>query len=197
MKMDDQKDGRNIAGSWQRIGHGDQQAHTVIYDFYCERLRAFVWHKITDKDRKQRYDQDLAHDVFTKIWADQSNPTHQGERTRDEIWKFLLLCANGIVIDRRRHENCKGLPTQSISIQGCDESVFALTSRDDRDIECEDELNAFLNSLPNDNLRDVCDKLAHDVPKNKIADLIGKTSRTVCRKLDLIRGYWNKFASRK
>lgn len=158
--------------------------------------------KIYDRHRRLISPDEIASNAFLALFTGLHENRFNKVRNRDELWQMLTLIAARDAINEQEKIQAQKRGGGKI----CDSSAFGpqgignvqdYVQRDPPPevfVELEELSQRLLRNLPSDEIRNVAIWRMAGYSNVEIAEKLGKTERTVERKLNLIRKIWSKLA---
>lgn len=197
----------NITGWIARLKEGDSRAAQVLWEAYFERIVTLARRLLGPSSRRVEDEEDVAICVFNSVYQRATAGRFPQLNDRHDFWRLLVKISERKASNQRKfHRRQKRGGGQ---VRG--ESVFigpdgSYTEPGIGNVSAPDptpELAAavaetcrdLLNELPDDTLRRVALRKMEGFTNIEIAQQLDCTSRTVERKLRLIREHWSRHAA--
>lgn len=184
---------------------GDDEAARLIWNRYFEKLLEVARRRLGRMPRRSFDEEDVAVSVFDSLCNGAEAGRFQEMRDRTDLWKLLVTITRQKAVDRIRRETAQkrgGGGTRGESDfkhgDGDDEQMSAIDAmlREDPTPEIlvamEEQTQRMLKLLRDDSLRQVAVLKLNGYANAEVADQMSVTTRTVERKLALIRQAWKK-----
>ena len=184
------------------IGKHDNSAAEAIWHRFFERLCNYAKSKIYDRHQRLVAPEEIASNAFMALFTGLRENRFEKVRNRDELWQMLTLIAARNAINERekiqtqKRGGGKVGGSSAFGAQGIN-NVQDYVQRDPPPevyVEIEELSQRLLRNLPSDELRNVAIWRMAGYSNAEIAEKLGKTERTVERKLNLIRGIWSELS---
>jgi len=166
------------------LKRGDEQAALALWERYLPRLRAVANRTLSAVPRTAADQSDALQDAQLSFWKKAAAGNLPDDLNQNSLWGLLRV----IVFRKALRQVRKGrveVPEAAIPEFRIDD-IFAQVSSADFDLHCEELLLKL-----DDSLRQIALLKLVNHKNKEIARLIGRSEKTVQRKLDLIRVLWN------
>ncbi len=181
------------------IGKQNNDAADIIWHRFFERLCRYAKSKIYDRHQRLIAPDEIASNAFLALFKGIRENRFEKVRNRDELWQMLTLIAarNAISEQAKLQSQKRGGGKVGGSSAFGEHGIGNVQDYVQRDpppevfVELEELSQRLLRSLPNDELRNVAVWRMAGYSNEEIAEKLGKTERTVERKLNLIRSIWS------
>lgn len=190
----------SISACFDQLAAGDDQAFRKLWERYFDGLLVVARKKLGNAPRRSFDEEDIALSVFECLRNGAADGRFAEMRDRTDLWKLLVTITQQKAIDRIRRETAQkrgGGMTRGESAWGDPadgraglQSFMQNEPTPDHLVACEEEKNELLSNLRDDSLRRVAVLRLNGHTNAEIAEMLGVTSRTVERKLSLIRNAW-------
>jgi DNA-directed RNA polymerase specialized sigma24 family protein len=188
---------KSITILFQELQDGDAQAAAKLWTRFFERLVDFARGEMQNTNRRVSDEEDIACGVMTALCrrADQGClPTIEN---RDDLWHLLLSWTRHDIIDHvRKHQRLKRgggkVRGDSILAGGPNDwgQILGTAPAPDLIAEMEEQYQELLEKLPDKVLRSIAVDKMNGFTHQQLARKLAVSTRTVERKLDLIRRHW-------
>ena len=180
----------------------DQEAARLLWNRYFERLIIEARKQLGRTPRRQVCEEDVAASVFMSLCNGASKGRFAEVASRDELWRLLVVLTKCKVIDQKRHlkRQKRGngkVAGESIFLQGTDaerrhglDALAGNTPTPEFLAIVDEESQRLMDLLRDDLLRSVAQYRLEGFSTAEIAEKTGISSRSVDRKLQLIRDTW-------
>ena len=176
------------------LREGERDAEAVLYSHFFPRLVALARERF-DADRDPVAGADAtAQSVFQLLSRGAQRGRFNNITDRDDLWRILVVATRRKVIDqtRRRQSLKRGGGTNHVSLH---DVVAESATNPDSVVAMEEQMQVLMQGLRDDVLRSIAaDRLA-GFTNDEIAERLGVSTRTVERKLALIRDDWKKISA--
>ena len=182
----------------------DHEPARLLWNRYFERLIREATKQLGSTPQRHVHEEDVAASVFSSLCRGVANGRFSELGSRDELWRLLVVLTRCKVIDRKRHlkRQRRGggeVASESIFLRGtADERRRGLDALEGDDFTPEklaifnEECQRLLGMLRDDTLRTVAICRLEGFSNEEIAEKLRISSRSVERKLNLIRSSWLK-----
>lgn len=182
------------------VGEHDQSAAELIWQRFFDRLCGYARSKIYDRHRRLIAPDEIAANAFLALFTGLKEKRFEKVRNRDELWQMLTLIAARDAINEQEKLQAQKRGGGKVSGSSAFGSQGIGNVRDyvQRDpppevfVELEELSQRLLRNLPSDELRNVAIWRMAGYSNAEIAEKLGRTERTVERRLNLIREIWSK-----
>lgn len=181
---------------------GDSEAVLRLFERYWDFLVAAAQTHLNNKPRPLGDEEDLAQSVLISLCRGAADGRLNGLANRDELWGLLLSITQRKAIDRVRYHNRlkrgggRVANEADLAARSDDETGFRLDQlkgsvpTPEFLVLIEEETGQLLGLLRDESLCQIAIWRMEGFTVTEIADKIGKGTRTVERKLELIRKTW-------
>lgn len=193
----------SVTGWFYELQEGEEGALQKLWEHFSDRLIEFASQKLVNSPKRLGDEQDVANSVFHCLYRSASAGRLRSVRNRDELWWLLLAMAKQKAIDHQRRENAvkRGAvktynPSDGDSI-GLRLGGFGLEDliADEPSTESvailQEELEHLFKLLPTELHKTIALQRLEGYSISEIANCHSVSSRTVERKLELIRNKWS------
>ncbi|EAQ78574.1 sigma-70 family RNA polymerase sigma factor [Blastopirellula marina] len=187
----------------QGVRDGSKTSVNVVVDKYFSRIVRAAEKRISAGKQRAADGDDVAASVFESLWkrSDRGDFSDSDFKDADELWGYLSRMARSKVVDHIRRENAA--KRGGGKVRG--ESVFLVRGTDGAcGIEAvapshfsPDELAEFsewqgqlLDALQEERLREIATMRLEGYDTEEIGESVGLSTRSIRRKLVLIRDIW-------
>lgn len=181
----------------------DAEAAQRLWDRYANKLVDLARQRLGKAPKGIADEEDIAQNVFHSVWRAATAGRLGDVRNRDDLWWLLLAITKQKVVDHIRRESAQkrgaGLVSSEAAMAAdARENAFTLDWLVGEDptpeflIVLEEQNNRLLRILRNDDLRSVAVSRIEGYTVPEIAEDLSISTRTVERKLQLIRKAWAK-----
>jgi DNA-directed RNA polymerase specialized sigma24 family protein len=185
---------------------GELAAAERLWRRYADSLLEVARKNLRDAPKVGGDEHDIAQSVFRNICSGAAEGRFRDVRNRDELWWLLLTITRQKVVDHIRRETAAkrggGKVIRESDVPGDpDDSVFTLDAivADDPTPEfvaiLEEETQRLMGLLRDDLLRQVALARIEGYTVPEIAQMVGVSTRSIERKLKLIRNSWASHGS--
>lgn len=193
-----QNDPGSITQALTRLGANDEEAAYLLWSRFFRRLSQFAESRIFPQHRRLVSPDDIASQALMALVEGCREEKFSKVRNRDDLWQLLTLIAARRVINeqtcRQRQKRGNGRVATECDLNGTE--VGQLTEFVRRDlspeqfVQLKELLEELMLALPNEKLQAVAQARLGGFSAQEIASQLGCATRTVDRKLELIREIW-------
>jgi RNA polymerase sigma factor (sigma-70 family) len=172
-----------------RLKAGQPEAPQRLWERYFQRLVSLARTMLRDAPRAAADEEDVALDAFECFCRAAKSGRYPQLNDRGNLWKLLVLLTGHKALDWVRHErrHKRGRPlTESEHL----ELIVDREPTPEFALEVADECRRLLASLEDDDLKQVALRKMEGYTTEEIAAQMRYTSRSIERKLQLIRRIW-------
>lgn len=179
----------SVTGWFHALKSGDEVAAHNLWHRYFQRLTEYA---VRSLDQKVLYDEDdLAVSVFDSLFAAVKEGRYNELANRDELWLLLVTIARNKTIDQHRYETRqKRRPENGELLTDSAGIVEDPQASPDWSVIFADEFERLLDSLGNEELREIALLRFEGHTIAEIAEARQCGTATVKRKLAMIRKIW-------
>ena len=183
----------SITGWLHKLAEGDRQAAEKIWQRYFCRLVGLARHKLRDFPRRAADEEDVALSAFDSFCRGMEQGRFPDLMDRQHLWGLLLTItvrkAGHLVRDQQRQK--RGGAEQAARLEDW-EGVLGREPSPDLALEMTEAYQRLLNLLPGPALRSVAVWRMEGTSVEEMARSLNCSTRSVKRKLGLIREIWEK-----
>ena len=196
-------DYRSVTLWLNELKEGSDDAASQLWRRYFERLVLLAKQRLGKAPKRIADEEDIAINVFRSLCDGIENGRFDQLDDRDDLWKLLVVMTRHKAMNQMRHQTAKkrgGRDVKGHSIFErkalVDSNVadFDVFFSDDPTpeflVEVQEEQDRLLNLLADDSHRDIAKLRLQGFSVDETAKQIGISSRSVKRKLALIREAW-------
>ena len=194
----------SVTGWIERVRFGEDSKLEPLFDRYFQRLQDFAKRRIRSGSRVVTSEDDVALSVLRMLWEGLQRGSFHYVRNRQDLWSFLIRVSLRKIIDNQRRMSRRG--QGRMEVRACDVEArrigplrnsvvdrFAFDLNDPAELAHVVELSrTFLDRLDCDEMRSVAILRMQGFTSAEIAREISKSTRTVERKLRIIRQTWDE-----
>jgi RNA polymerase sigma factor (sigma-70 family) len=193
----------NSVSQWiHQLKAGEADAAQQLWDRYAAQLVAAARRKLGDAPKRAADEEDVAQSVFNSLCRGAAAGRIQNVRTRDDLWWLLLAITRQKVVDHIRRETaekrgagrvlaetaCAAGPTGAFSL----DQLMSEEPTPDYLVALAEEHRRLLGLLRDDRLRRIAESRIEGYTVEEIAADLSISTRSVERKLQLIRNVWTR-----
>jgi RNA polymerase sigma factor (sigma-70 family) len=175
-----------------QLKHGDADAAQKLWDRYCGQIVRLARKKIQALPRQAVDEDDLANSVFKSLCMGAARDHFSKLNDRDDLWQILFVLTERKAINLRQHgkrqKRDAGPMADGVDMDG----LCGREPTPEFAAEVAEECNRLLALLDDDELRFVALKKLEGYTTKEIAQMQGCVSRTVERRVELIRVIWER-----
>jgi RNA polymerase sigma factor (sigma-70 family) len=190
----------------QWIAHlkeGKADAAHRLWQRYATQLVELARRRLKDAPKRVADEEDVAASVFHSLCRGAAAGRFQSVANRDDLWWLLLAITKQKVVDHVRRETAQkrggGLTQHESGLNGKsdDSKWFSLDQIISEEptpeflVELEEQNDRLLGLLRDDNLRHIAVSRIEGFTVREIAGDLRVSTRSIERKLQLIRGMWS------
>lgn len=196
---------RGSVSVWiDQLKAGENEAAREIWERYFDKLLNVARRRLGSIPRRSFDEEDIAVSVFDSLYKGAEAGRFEEMRDRTDLWKLLVTITRQKAVDRIRREVAEkrgGGATRGESVfvnKNAPERMSGIDGmlREDPTPELlvamEEQNQRLLEILRDDTLRKVAVLKLHGYTNDEVADQLGVTTRTVERKLALVRQKWEQ-----
>lgn len=183
---------------------GNAIAAQQLWDRYAARLVEYAQRRMKDSPKRVADEEDIAASVFQTLCRGAAAGRFQNVKNRDDLWWMLLAITKQKVVDHVRRETAQKRGGGKVLIESCfagnadDSHGFVLdhlvsdTPTPEFLASLEEQHDRLLGLLRDDRLRQIAVFRIEGFTVPEIALDLQLSTRSIERKLKLIRGVWSK-----
>ena len=178
-----------------RARDGDVFGFEKLFEFYICRLRSFLRQRLTDQDRAEGFEDDLAIESMAAIWEDLTAGRFGHVKNREEFWFAMMRVAMSRAMDRRRYLRRK---KRLFKVMEAIEKYFNFCVEPNAHEDAFDFLEVwegFTKSLPDDQYREIIRLKMDGLDAEAIAEMLDVVPRTIFRKQAIMKNRWELLAA--
>ncbi len=183
---------------------GDERAAQHLWERYYSSLLRLARSKLTGMAGRAFDEQDVVLNVFEACYRGLQSGRFPNINDRHELWRLLITLTARKAIDGIRREQREKRGGGRVLVEA---DMNGLTGHSDEQwlaqvvgpeptpefaVMLAEDLDCRLDRLPNPTLRDICLWKMQGWTNDEIAGRLDCTTRTVERKLELIRKHWQE-----
>ncbi|MEW4561528.1 ECF-type sigma factor [Bremerella sp. JC770] len=179
----------------------DSESAAPLFERYFPRVARYVRRKLGKTTRRVVDEEDIAiatmHVCLDKIQRGMLTALSN----REQLWRMMATVASRQVIDLRRrvYANCRGGGTvrgESVFFHEDGSGISQVADKQspiDSYDNLREDVRAFVASLEDDNLRKIAELSLAGLDTSEISKRVGRTRRTVQRRLRMLHDAWQEF----
>jgi DNA-directed RNA polymerase specialized sigma24 family protein len=179
----------SVTGWLTRLQAGDEAAAQPLWERYFQRLVALARAKLHGAPRTAADEEDVALSAFDYWYRGVTEGRFPQLRDRKELWRLLVVVTAHKALDRLRHERRRKRRAAGVELAHL-EGVIGPEPSPEFAAEVADECRHLLQRLRDPELRTVAVWKMEGYTVAEIAARLDCVTRTVERKLQLIRAIW-------
>ena len=183
---------------------GDPAAAQKLWESYFDKLVTLARKRLRDAPRGAADEEDIALSALDSFCRGAERGQFRQLLDRDDLWQLLIVITARKVIDLKRREQRGSRVVSQAASPGPDESqtsaegwsleqIMGQEPTPEFAAQMAEESQRLLDVLGDETLRSVAIWKMEGHTNEEIARLLGVVTRTVERKLGVIRGLWEKF----
>lgn len=193
---------RSVTEWIRELKEGEDQAAKRLWDRYFSRLVACARKRLRNVPRRSFDEEDVAQSVFLSLCRGAEQGRFPKLNNRDDLWQLLVMLTRDKVVNQVRRNTRKkrggGLVRGDSIFRGTEGDragfdVFLGQAPDPKFLAALDEqYHRLLQALRTDDQRRVAELRLEGYSNDEIAAQLGVTTRSIERKLKIIRTQWTK-----
>src|SRR5437763_15051989 len=173
---------------------GDPEAAQKLWERYFQRLISLARSRLRGAPRRAEDEEDVALSAFDSFCRGAEAGRFPRLADRDDLWRLLVVITARKALHLVRDERRQKRGGETLSPPTALEQVVGQEPTPEFAAQVADECRRLLDSLGDEGLRSLAVWKMEGYTNDEIADRLGCASRTVERKLRLIRLSWEKEA---
>jgi DNA-directed RNA polymerase specialized sigma24 family protein len=187
-----------------QVKKGAAAAAQELFARYFRRLLGLARVKLQGKDLRVADEEDVVNSALAGFFLGAERGQYTQLHDRDDLWHLLVKItirkAERLVKEQRRQKRCpfreshgtaQGLPG-ALAVDVPVEQIADRKVRPDLEVLANETIEHLLRRLGNARLRAIALLKSEGYLNEEIASMLGCSSRTIARKLQLIRTIWNE-----
>lgn len=186
----------------QQLKEGDEQAAQQIWDKYFQRLVGVARKRLGDGPNRVADEEDVAINVFASLCRGAAKGNFEQLTDRQDLWMLLLTITKQKSVDEIRHRTRQkrgggAVRGESIFNRQADQSAIAGLSEMTSDeptpellMSADENFQYLLGLLRDETLSRIACMRMEGYTNDEVADQLQISTRSVERKLKLIRDTW-------
>ncbi len=190
---------QSITILFQQLRDGDPDSAHRLWERFFQRLVTYARSEMQHANRRVSDEEDIACGVMTALCRSADLQQLPEIDNREDLWNLLLAWTRHDIVDQVRKEN--RLKRGGGMVRG--DSVFAATPDGSADLidsspapdlvaEMQEQYERLLERLPDDLLKSIAVDKMHGANNSRLAEKLSVSTRTIERKLELIRKFWSR-----
>ena len=181
---------------------GDQQAAQKLWERYVQRLLERARHKLGHAPRRAADEDDVVQSAFANLFLGVREGRFSKLDDRQDLWQILVLLTDRRVTDQLRRagrrrdmevgESKLSAPQDSQSHEAGIAQLAAQEPTPEFAAQVAEQYHRLLDILGDDTLRQIAQWKMEGFTNEEVAKKLGCVTRTVERKLELIRQRWQE-----
>lgn len=194
----------SVTAWFHQLREGNVDAPERLWNRYFDRLVSLARVRMQNQPRRVSDEEDIAISVFETLRLGAENGNFSKISDRDDLWALLITITKRKVVNRVRWETAQkrgggDVRGESVfwkgdgqsSLWGLDQIAGDTPTPQFLESLCQAHEH-LLSTLQDDVLRTIAVRRLEGYSNDEIADELGVTTRTVRRKLNIIRECWAK-----
>ena len=184
----------SVTGWIGLLCEGDPDAAQKLWERYFHRLVGLARKKLQDAPRRAADEEDVALSAFTSFCKNAEEGRFPLLADRDGLWRLLVVLTARKAAHLRRDQTRqkRGGPAGEDPGEGDLEQALSREPDPEFAAQVAEECERLLGGLGDDELRSVALWKMEGYTTDEIAARLGYAPRSIKRKLQLIRGLWEK-----
>ena len=185
------------------LKQGENDAARQLWDRYFQQLVNLAGRKLGRADRRVSDEEDLALSVFRALSAGASAGRFDQLETREDLWSLLVAITSKKAVDqiRQQHASKRGggevrgnsvLGKAEDDTAGGFEQIVSRQPTPELLASLDEEYLRLMSLLSDDVQRDIIGYRLSGYQVTEIASLVGISTRSVERKLHVVREIWSR-----
>jgi DNA-directed RNA polymerase specialized sigma24 family protein len=183
------------------LKHGNREAAQHLWEKYFHRLVRLAGHKLRGRPLRAADQEDIALSAVDSVFRGIEAGRYPSLADRDDLWRLLMVITAHKVLRMVRNEGRqkrggkRTVLTQGDVPEGEEAAIEQILSREPTPefaAEVAEQCQRLLDDLPDDDLRRVAVRKMEGRSNEEIAAEMQCVTRTIERKLRLIRSIWQK-----
>lgn len=185
----------SITNILKKLKTGDdntqREAIKDLWEIYFQQLIIVARQRISDFPRRAKDEEDILISVFDSLWNKARSRSLDGYLDRFDLMKLLVTITKHRVYDYKRGEMRDKRDISKVS-DDATEDVVSQEPTAEFVVELQEDLEMLLSQLGDELLRNIAVKRMEGLSLRELAYAFQRSTRTIERKLDLIRSVWRK-----
>ena len=201
--MESHESGHSVSGWWEQLKSGQTEAADGLWRRYFERMVRTAKRSLPAGARRATDEEDVALSAFNSLCRGAKEGRFEAVQDRDDLWRLLVAITHQKVVDEIR----RGTSQKRGGGEVRGESAFIDITNLNKDginnaqglkptpefmAAVDDQHQNLMEQLRDDSLRELCQMRMEGYSNDEIAERLGITTRSVERKLQLIREKWSR-----
>lgn len=190
---------QSITILFQQLREGDADSAGRLWDRFFERLVRYAQSEMKHMNRRVSDEEDIACGVMTALCNLADRKKLPNIDNRHDLWHLLLSWTRHDIIDQVRKDNrvkrgggnVRGDSVLSDGVMGA-ARVIDSAPTPDLVAEMQEQYRRLLDCLPDELLRTLAVEKMHGTTNARLAKQLDLSTRTIERKLELIRKFWSR-----
>lgn len=174
-----------------RLQSQDEEALEILWQHYFPRLVKLAQQRFNADKYPAFAAEDVAQSALYGLYRRVHEGTAEHVASRDDLWRLLVTATRRRVVDAVRREYRLKRGGGIKFTQLCDD-IFAPQPTAETLAICNESLTELLSKLRDDTLRGIALLRMEGYSNSEISQQLNVSERTIERKLNLIRGDWQK-----
>jgi RNA polymerase sigma factor (sigma-70 family) len=170
---------------------GNQQAAQHLWKWYFQQMVQLARRKLRNSPRRVADEEDVALSAFYKLCRSVQDDRSSQLHDRNDLWRLLVRITAQKALDRIRYEHAQKRPPAQVGEPDL-EQIVGQEPTPEFVAQMADELQWLLDNLGDDELRSMVLWKMEGYTNEEIAAKLGRSGRTVERRLRLIRNLLEK-----
>ena len=186
-----------------QLKQGEQDNLQALWEAYLPRIVALARSKLFGASRTVSDEDDVAASVLKSVYFGIEEGRFPRLEDRNDLWQILVMITlrkvRNLVKHENRHKRSRARTQHLSTMPGTDDSGAAhfremIDGEPDPALATQmaDDLRALFEKLPDETMRNLARWKMEQCSNAEIAEKLGRSVKTVERKLQIIRGLWEK-----
>jgi DNA-directed RNA polymerase specialized sigma24 family protein len=167
-----------------------------LWDRYFTRLAVLARSRLAGTPQRDADEEDVALSALNSLFAGLKAGRFPNVTDRTTLWPLLVTLTSRKAINQVRRQRAAKRNPATETPHGRIDSVFDTEPTPQFALELAEETNRLLRLLPNETFVTIARSKLEGVTNDEIAERLGVSTRTIIRKLNLIRSLWRQEPNR-
>lgn len=180
----------SVTGWIRGAQDGDSLSEESLWNHYFDRVVALAKTRMFAIQASVYDEEDAAVSALHSMFRGIRNGRFPELHSRDNLWRLLILITHRKIVAQRRRQSARIRPVGQGKATIELSEIMSAEPTPEVVAEMMDETERLLRVLGDEKLRRIAVMKMDGLTTQEIAESLGSTSRTVCRKLERIRDLW-------